>query len=666
MALVRRSGSRFEANIWPGFVDAMTALLLVLMFVLSIFMIMQFILQETIIGQQGEIDDLGQELSALADALGLEQRRNAELEDEVGTLNATLDTANNQVSEQALLIATLQRDQATAEAAIASFEEQVAGLLSRTGDLEAQLLAAREESAARAEDLRVSAEEIARLEALNAEELTRAEALRLALAQARSEINAQAEAARLAAAQREAAEALIAELQADLSDRIASLAQLATALEEQQDEVASLTANRDTLRERILALDAALADQADRAAALEEDLTAAETARDATAEELANAELARLAEQAAVERLRARLAEADTALSDSERERLAEAAAAEALRSRLSEAETALSEAERARLADLAAAEAARERLRTADTELTAMTLALEEKRKEAEETLTLLAAAEQARRTLQTARADDLSELERRRALLAQANQTLAQERAETAEARRRLALLNQQTASLRQQLASLQQTLNEAEAKDLEQEVQIEALGTRLNAALAQVAADERRRAEEAEAEARRLAEEAGDLRNFRSEFFGLMRAALSDQPGVQIVGDRFIFSSEILFAPASASLGSAGRTQISEVAAVIKDISDRIPAQIDWVLQVNGHTDRTPLSGTGTFRDNWELSQGRALSVVRYLIDQEGLPPGRLAAAGFGEYQPVDPGDSAEALARNRRIELKLTER
>jgi chemotaxis protein MotB len=142
--------------------------------------------------------------------------------------------------------------------------------------------------------------------------------------------------------------------------------------------------------------------------------------------------------------------------------------------------------------------------------------------------------------------------------------------------------------------------------------------------------------------------------------------MREILGEREGVQVVGDRFVFPSEVLFEPGSATLGPEGRAQVARVAAVIREIAGNIPPEIDWILRVDGHTDRVPISPGANFADNWELSQARALSVVRYMIESEGLPADRLAATGFGEFQPVDPGDSPEALARNRRIELKFTER
>jgi chemotaxis protein MotB len=132
------------------------------------------------------------------------------------------------------------------------------------------------------------------------------------------------------------------------------------------------------------------------------------------------------------------------------------------------------------------------------------------------------------------------------------------------------------------------------------------------------------------------------------------------------VQVVGDRFVFDSEVLFPPGSATLGPEGRAQVARVAQVIREVADDVPPEIDWILRVDGHTDKVPVSPTSSFRDNWELSQARALSVVQYMIDTQGIPADRLAATGFGEFQPIDPGDSPEALARNRRIELKFTER
>lgn len=554
MALSRRSGSRFEANIWPGFVDAMTALLLILMFVLSIFMIVQFVLRDQIVTQEGELDDLSGQVAQLASALGLEQQRTDRLETDLGELNSQLSDAEAQAAAQAALIATLSDQREQAAARIASFEEQVASLLATNADLSATVDQTQDRLA---------------------QEVDRAAALDLALAAARSEIDEGAEAARLAAARREALEALVASLRQDVAERTTETAAL-------EDEVARLNAEVD---------------------------------------------------------------DTQAALTAEEQRRITEAAAAAELRRRLA----------------------------TSGDELTAMALRLEEERKRAEETLTLLAAAQAARKrledettTLAAQEAQAASEAERRAALLAEANELLSQERAVSAESLRKVALLNQQTAELNKQLSALQALLDEAKVRDVVAQVQIETLGSDLNSALARVAAEQRRRAELEEAERKRLEEETRNLANYRSEFFGRVREILGDREGVEIVGDRFVFSSEVLFERGSATLGPEGRAQIAQVAGVIREIQDEIPPEINWILRVDGHTDNLPLTGSARYADNWELSQARALSVVKYLIDEEGIPADRLAANGFGEFQPVDTANTPAARARNRRIELKFTER
>ena len=579
MALSRRTGARFQASIWPGFVDAMTGLLLVLMFVLTIFMVVQFVLTEQISGQETELDELSSEVAALAQALGLERRATSDLEARVGALRSSLSDAQAQAEEQTSLIAALQTERAaqeealaTAQTRITSFEAQVAGLIA---------------------DRDVAQGRVSDLETREATLLSEQEALNLALAASREEVDAQTEVARLAAARREALEALTADLRA----------------------------------------------------------------RNAQAE-------------GEIETLSADVVAAQTALSESEKAALAEAAAAQALRARLE----------------------------NADTELTAMTLSLEAQRKRAEETLTLLAAAraaqdeldlrlaatqaetgveiEDLRADLAEAMAANLAaqgsveetqtEAERRAALLAQAEAQLAQEQETSAAAQRQTELLNQQVAALRAQLSNLQGLLDSAEADDIAREVELQSLGSQLNTALARVAAEERRRAELEAAEVARLEAETKNLEQYRSEFFGRLRTVLGAQEGVRIEGDRFVFSSEVLFPPGGADLSSEGTREVAKVADILRNVAADIPAGIDWVIRVDGHTDNVPLSGLGEFADNWELSQARALSVVQYMANFLGIPPDRLAANGFGQYQPVDTSDTAEARARNRRIELKFTEK
>ena len=211
------------------------------------------------------------------------------------------------------------------------------------------------------------------------------------------------------------------------------------------------------------------------------------------------------------------------------------------------------------------------------------------------------------------------------------------------TNEALAKVEILNQQLAALRLQLAALQEAFDASEAKDKESQVKIADLGQRLNVA---------------------LAKKVQELARYRSDFFGKLREVLGARADFQVVGDRFVFPADVLFDSGSADLKPEAMPQIDKLADALKQLEMQIPLDIAWVLRIDGHTDIKPITNP-TFPSNWELSSARAISVVRYLIDQ-GIPPNRLVAAGFGEFQPLDPGDSDDALRKNRRIELKLTER
>ncbi|MEO1909843.1 MAG: peptidoglycan -binding protein [Paracoccus sp. (in: a-proteobacteria)] len=555
MRLARGSSAqRFSATIWPGFVDAMTALLMVLMFVLTIFMVVQSVLREQITTQDGTISDQGQVIS--------EQQQQLEgLGQQVASLNRALGAANDERNTLASDLQAQTERAADAEAAareraaritrlrsqLDQGRQELATAQSRLTDFEAEvatLLAARATDAARVEQLQS--------EVSAAEE--RASAAQMAVAAARQETDAAAETARLAAARRDALQALVADL-------------------------------------------------------------------------------------------RTRNAEADQALDTARND---------------------LSQAEQDRLAEAEAARLLRDRLESADSELTAMTLALEEQRRQAEDTLTLLAAANAAKDEADLQAARRMDEAERQAALLATARQELAQQDDLTEDSQRRVALLNEQVAQLTAQLGSLQALLQTAGEEQDQAELQVAELGQQLNAALLR-AADESRRRLALEEEARQAAEaEAQDLARYRSEFFGRLSQILSGREGVKVVGDRFVFQSEVLFDPGEATLSPAGRDQIAGLAVLLTEISDEIPAEIDWIIRVDGHTDSLPLSGTGRYRDNWELSQGRALAVVRYLTDELGFPANRLAPTGFADTRPIAPQDTPEDRALNRRIELKLTER
>ena len=224
----------------------------------------------------------------------------------------------------------------------------------------------------------------------------------------------------------------------------------------------------------------------------------------------------------------------------------------------------------------------------------------------------------------------------------------------------------LNQETLSLASQLNDLKVLLNQFEIRNKETNAQVENLGSKLNSALAQVVIEQKKNAVLEAERIKKLEDEANELQNYRSEFFGNLRQILGNNKGIEIVGDRFVFPSEILFDLGSDELQEKGLFELSQMAKVIRKIVAKIPKEIDWILRVDGHTDKTKFLNGGKFTDNWELSQARALSVVKYFISEELLPAERFAATGFGEFQPIDKGENEKALARNRRIEIKLTER
>jgi len=246
----------------------------------------------------------------------------------------------------------------------------------------------------------------------------------------------------------------------------------------------------------------------------------------------------------------------------------------------------------------------------------------------------------------------DAAAEMERLRATLAEADAKAAAGAVATADlaekgraltdAEAQLALLNQQVEQLRLQLLAIQEALNISDAKNKDAQVEIEQLGQKLNEA---------------------LAEKVKELADYRSEFFGRLKQILGDRSDIKISGDRFVFQSEVLFAVNSAELSEQARVDLSVLAEALKEIMGEIPSDIDWVLRVDGHSDKRPIS-TPQFPSNLELSSARAVSVVKFLVAM-GVPAERLAATGFGDQRPVDPGETDEAYAKNRRIEFKLTE-
>ena len=684
MALSRRTGQRFQASIWPGFVDAMTGLLLVLMFVLTIFMIVQFVLRETISGQESELNNLQDEIELIAEALGLEKKQTEKLGLELNSLSGTLADTESELQRQATLISTLtqERDEQAqligeANSKITQFEAQVAGLLSQRDNLNLQIGSLQD-------DQETATEKILELQNESDNLKSDRDQLELALATARSEIDAAAQAARMAAAQREVFESMIATLEQDLNDaeqkvtkKVDEIGLLQEQLSKEEEARIVSIAVAEELRERLRNADAELTAMTlmleKQRKGAEDTLTllaAANNAREKIDDKLKETLFALEAASIDITQKKQSIEKLETAekqiLTKLDQTNIALAAAlsrGENLKQELSDTKQSL---ENKLLAVLG------EKLEIENNSA--------ELRKNLENALVARLAADAAAKST-------LEEAKRKQLLLNQAEQEIEKQanknkksNEELLKAERQTALLNQQLSEVRKQLGELDELLSLSEERDQQQKAQLKNVGSRLNQALASLASEERKRRKLEENEKKRLEEErkrleeenskltnqAEELANYRSEFFGRMRKVLKGQERVSIVGDRFIFSSEVLFSPGSSDLSKEGKAEISNVTESLSSIMKDIPDNIDWVIRVDGHTDDIPLSGLGEFKDNWELSQARALSVVKYMITELNFSGSRLAANGFGEYQPINIEDTPEARAQNRRIEIKLTER
>ena len=659
MALLRRSGNRFTTNIWPGFVDAMTALLLVLMFVLSIFMIIQSVFREKISGQATELNKLQLEVSELIlDLKG--QKDQYELLNSFNlTVKQDLKTQREINLDRSKKLKNAVKNLDLANVKISDFEVRVASLIARRTQLLTQI---------EQKDNRLN------------KEISRLEASRLALAAAREEIDIGQEKARLAAAKREALESMVSGLKLSLnilekekSDLQSSIDQkdLALLLAYENLEVTNIRLN-DTERKNLIK-QAAIEN-------LKKQLKSKSELIDDTAQKVTVLESDLEQMGYTTQQLTKKLETNENILTNNQEELFLERLALEQLDEQLVSTTKKLDESERQILVEKLAIKKLRSRLTESREELELATLSLEEERSRALDNLKLIATSETARkilkeRNINLSKERDLlkSKVVNISDLLSVRESTMLELRAqivsnetEKKTSLSRIKKLNEETLSLANQLAQLQTILGDYEKKDAEKTVQVENLGSRLNAALATVVLEQKKNAKLEAEKLVKLEAETRDLRNYRSEFFGNLRKILGNNKGIEVVGDRFLLPSEILFTSGSYELELAGRMDLAQIAAVIRKISKDIPDDIDWLLRVDGHTDKTKVVSIVNFKDNWELSQARALSVVRYFVYEEGLPAKRFAAAGFGEFQPIELGDSEQALARNRRIEIKLTER
>ena len=387
-------------------------------------------------------------------------------------------------------------------------------------------------------------------------------------------------------------------------------------------DLQSVTAARDSLAQQL----AAVRGDAEKAVS---DRDALQAERDRLAAQLADANLQARSAAAQNEQLRTQLGEA-AARSDRAGQETTVVAG------QLADTKKQLA-ALQARLAEMERQSAEQDRIVKADK--ATIEARLSDLAKLAEQARALTALRDELEKQAQDAAARATTEQQRRQAVEAQ----LADEKKLGDSARAQLALLSRQVDELKTQLARISKDLDLAEGAMRDKDVQIANLGQRLNAA---------------------LAAKVEELQRYRSEFFGKLREVLANRPGIQVVGDRFVFQSEVLFPVGSAEMTQAGQDQIKTLAGTIKQIAAQIPPNIHWILRVDGHADKQPI-GHGNFASNWELSAARAITVVKLLI-AEGVPANHLAATGFADFQPLEVGDTPEAYAKNRRIELRLTDR
>ncbi|MBV9785659.1 MAG: peptidoglycan -binding protein [Acidisphaera sp.] len=414
---------------------------------------------------------------------------------------------------------------------------------------------------------------------------------------------------------------------AELSDMLSlergRTAELRLSIAQLNRDLQAANTARDTLSQQL----AALREQSEKAVA---DRDALRAERDRLAASLSDAQLQARAAATRTEQLQAQLAEAagqtDVAgqqnaavaaqLADAQRQLASAQAQLKAMQEQMSELDrtvTADKETIQARLSDLA---------------------------KLSQQVQALTALRDELERQAQDAAVRATTEQQRREAVEAQ----LADEKKLSDSARAQIALLNQQIDQLRTQLTQVAAALDISEKSGRDKDVQIANLGQRLNTA---------------------LAAKVEELQRYRSEFFGRLREVLAGRQGIQVVGDRFVFQSEVLFPVGNAELTSAGQDQIRALATTLLDIAHEIPPDLPWILRVDGHADRQPVVGKGAFASNWELSAQRAINVVKLLIN-EGVPASHLAATAFADNQPLASGDTPEDYAKNRRIEVRLTDR
>ena len=614
MARSRRDHRQSSVDIWPGFVDALSTLLLVIIFLLVVFVLGQFFLSQLLEGKDSKLLSLEQAISELTDQLSLEQDNNAELRRSVSKLTADLQAAN------------ADRDANNVD---------LAEIRAERDDYRDQLITLEEDKKLLAQTLAELRRDLGQTDELE-DDLSRTNQLR---AELEAELD---DAKKTIEANKETIEARLAEL-VQLRRDVEALKEARKGLELDVAEMTALLREAETAKTnaaaeitRLTNLLNAAQDESERLQGEVVDFDRSETERKSLEEQIAElqaliteGEADREDQAASIQALQQSIAAAEEAKEDDEQrlaereQRIAELAAQlEAARNQPRAAEASLEELQRAREALLVELGQVRDRASQLEGRLAS------------EQDRTLLAQRELEERAVR------IAELLRSNS---EAENAADQQRRVARESIAQIDLLNRQINELRTQLASLEEALDLERAKVDEQKVTIADLGSKLNVA---------------------LAGKVEELNRFRSEFFGRLREILGARSDILVVGDRFVFQSEVLFPSGSADLETSGEDELRALAQSLREISAEIPNDLPWVLQIDGHTDRRPIRNAD-FVSNWELSAARATTVGKFLI-RAGIPPERIAVAGFAQYQPLDQRNDEIAYRRNRRIEVKLTTR
>jgi len=543
---------RRQVDVWPGWVDALSSLLMVVIFLLMVFLASQFYLSTVVSGRDETVGRLNRQVSELTDRLALEQDSGRDLKTRIDRLSADLDGSARERTDLGNRLAAVQQDRDAIDRQLRSALAQVETLTGSTTDRDAQLQ----------EAARVIQDNQATIERQRRE-----------LAQLQSDL---------------------ATLRTGTQDRDLTVGNLSTALDASRKEASDLGAELDRTRTDLNRT------QAERDRAQQDVKTGQERAQALEAQLTASQQDVKTGQE------RAQTLEAQVAASQQD-------------------------------------VKAGQERAQSLEAQVAASQRDVKAGQERAQALEAQVAASQKDVQDL-TAR---IAQLDARIAELGgtldRATAALATEKSTSESERNRSRQIAEEAAALRQQLSDIEGTLRDSEKRVGDKDVEIANLTSRLNQALV-------RRVDE--------------LSRSRSAFFGKLRDVLGERQDVRVVGDRFVFQSEVLFPVGSAELQPGGEEQLATFATTLKRIAAQFPPDVDWLLRIDGHTDRQPITG-GPFPTNWQLSTARALSVLNFLATQ-GIPPQRMAAAGFGEWQPLDTGNTPDAYRRNRRIELRLDQR